>query len=226
MLNTRIVSGGTTAKRCGATSGRVEICNSRYGNNGWLGIAQIWLLGSHITQSVVKLNDSYFDSAPYNTPEWRNLVMCQEVGHAFGLAHQDENFNNANLGTCMDYTSNPASNQHPNSHDYQLLNDIYSHTDSFTSYDDGSADAGDGDGGGGNCRGGPKKCGNQDEPGRPPNIDELVLNEPGQWGRLIFESPDKRHAVYELDLGSGYRILTDVFWTEGRGPGRDHEHDH
>ncbi len=33
--------------------------------------------------------------------------MCQEIGHDFGLDHQDENFNNPNLGTCMDYTNDP-----------------------------------------------------------------------------------------------------------------------
>jgi len=62
------------------------------------------------------------------------LVMCQEVGHTFGLAHQDENQTNPNLGTCMDYTRDPdgpPSNEHPNSHDYSQLVSIYSHTDSF-----------------------------------------------------------------------------------------------
>ena len=61
--------------------------------------------------------------------------MCQEVGHTFGLAHQDENFSNANLGTCMDYTSNPVgppSNEHPNTHDYDQLVTIYSHLDTTT----------------------------------------------------------------------------------------------
>src|SRR3990167_937294 len=68
--------------------------------------------------------------------------MCQEVGHIFGLNHQDENFGNENLGTCMDYTSDPSgtladpdqlSNEHPNQHDYDQLGIIYSHFDSFTS---------------------------------------------------------------------------------------------
>jgi hypothetical protein len=45
-------------------------------------------------------------------------VSCQEVGHTLGLDHQDENFNNANLGTCMDYKNNQSTNQHPNKHDY------------------------------------------------------------------------------------------------------------
>ena len=58
--------------------------------------------------------------------------MCQEVGHTFGLDHQDENFNNANLGTCMDYTNDPSTNQHPNKHDYDELITIYSHLDSTT----------------------------------------------------------------------------------------------
>src|SRR3989344_8585733 len=93
---------------CRATNGRVEVCNSKYGNNGWLGIAQIWVTGGeHITQGVVKLNDTYFNKSPYNTPAWRNLVMCQEVGHTLGLGHVDEIFNNTNLGTCMDYTNDP-----------------------------------------------------------------------------------------------------------------------
>jgi hypothetical protein len=132
VLDTTIVAGNDIGreKRCPATSGRVEVCNTTYGKNGWLGVAQIWANGDHITQGTVKLNDSYFNSAPYNTTPWRNLVSCQEVGHTFGLDHQDENFNNANLGTCMDYTNDPTSNQHPNKHDYDQLQIIYSHLDS------------------------------------------------------------------------------------------------
>ena len=141
VLNTTIVPGLTTGKRCRATAGRVEVCNASYGNNGWLGIASIWASGDHITQATVKMNDTYFNTSKYNTSAWRNLVMCQEVGHTFGLNHQDENFSNANLGTCMDYTddpdggaggasSNDPGNEHPNAHDYDWLASIYGHTDS------------------------------------------------------------------------------------------------
>jgi len=133
VLNLEKVAGGTRAKPCKATTGRVEVCNASYGNNGWLGIAQIWITGgTHIVQGITKVNDYYFNTPTYNTTAWRNLVMCQEVGHTLGLDHQDENFNNANLGTCMDYTSNPESNQHPNQHDYQQLATIYQHLDSTT----------------------------------------------------------------------------------------------
>ena len=57
-------------------------------------------------------------------------MSCQEVGHMLELDHQDENFNNANFATCMDYTNNPSTNQHPNKHDYDQLLSIHSHLDS------------------------------------------------------------------------------------------------
>src|SRR5215218_3588887 len=114
VLDSPVVPGGTNSS-CQPTSGRVEVCNAAYGTTGWLGVAQIWIFrGKHNTQGTVKVNDTYFNTAQYDTPAWHALVMCQEVGHTFGLDHQDENFNNANLGTCMDYTNNPSTNQHPN----------------------------------------------------------------------------------------------------------------
>jgi hypothetical protein len=72
--------------------------NSRYGQNGWLGLAQIWVSGNHITQATTKVNETYFNMPQYDTPAWRRLVMCQEVAHDFGLDHQDETFDNPNLG--------------------------------------------------------------------------------------------------------------------------------
>src|SRR5206468_5527238 len=100
VLNTTIVAGSAKPRNCRPTSGRVEVCDASYGNTGWLGVAQIWISGgTHITQGTVKLNDTYFNTATYDTPGWRNLVTCQEVGHTFGLDHQDTNFDNKNLGT-------------------------------------------------------------------------------------------------------------------------------
>src|SRR3990170_6045615 len=138
VLDTTIVAGSTNPRNCKATTGMVQVCNRTYGNNGWLGVAGISITGgTHITKAYVKLNDTYFNTPAYNTSAWRNLVMCQEVGHTLGLDHQDENFNNANLGTCMDYTNNPSSNQHPNAHDYDQLQAIYAHLDSSTTLQSG-----------------------------------------------------------------------------------------
>ncbi len=131
VLDTSIVPGKSKGN-CQPTKGRVEVCSKTYGNNGWLGLAQIWVSGSHITQGVAKMNDTYFNTATYNNPTWRQYVICQEVGHNFGLGHQDEDFNNTNLDTCMDYTSDPSTNQHPNQHDYDELDIIYTHLDNIT----------------------------------------------------------------------------------------------
>ena len=94
VLDLQKVAGGTNPRRCRPTAGRIEVCNAAYGFNGWLGPAQIWISGGHITQAVAKMNDTYFNTSTYNKSEWRQLVMCQEVAHDFGLDHQDEVFNN------------------------------------------------------------------------------------------------------------------------------------
>jgi hypothetical protein len=133
----------SSQRKCSSVTGQIEVCNLKYGQNGWLGIAGISISGSHITKGYTKLNDTYFSMAQYNTPAWRRMVTCQEIGHDFGLAHQDETFDNVNLGSCMDYTNDPdggaggassndASNEHPNQHDYDQIQSIYSHTDGTT----------------------------------------------------------------------------------------------
>jgi hypothetical protein len=126
VLDTVVVPGQARGK-CRPTSGRVEVCNGSYGFNGWLGLAQIWLNGGHITQGAVKLNDSYLSSG-YTTTN-KQHVICQEAGHTFGLDHQDES--GADLNTCMDYSSR-LDNPSPNQHDYDQLVTIYSHLDSFS----------------------------------------------------------------------------------------------
>jgi hypothetical protein len=121
-----VADSGGNARRCAATTGRIRVCNATYGFNGWLGLAQIWISGTHIVRATAKMNDSYFNSSGYNYTAERH-VMCQEVGHGYGLGHQDES--GADLNTCMDY-SNALDNPSPNAHDYQQLETIYnSHLD-------------------------------------------------------------------------------------------------
>lgn len=115
-------------KRCVMISGKIHSCNASYGFNGWLGLASINISGGHITQGSAKMNDSYFNSGSY-TETNRQHVMCQEIGHDFGLTHQDET--GADLQTCMDY-ADALDNPSPNQHDYDQLQTIYSHTDSST----------------------------------------------------------------------------------------------
>lgn len=192
VLDTTVVAGQSKGN-CQPTSGRVEVCNKTYGNNGWLGLAQIWVSGPHITQGTVKVNDTYFNTAAYNTPVWRQFVMCQEVGHTFGLDHQDVNFNNANLGTCMDYTNDPARNDglgnnlHPNQHDYDELGIIYAQLDSFTTLSKTSATG-------------------------SANAAQIDTSNPTEWGQVIRKSSDGRSSLLEKDLGQGNKLFTFVIW--------------
>lgn len=203
VLDTAIVAGNTSAakgkntpKNCVPTSGRVEVCNAKYGQNGWLGVASIWVNGSHIAQGTVKVNDTYFTTAKYNTPKWKNLVMCQEVGHTFGLDHQDEIFDNPNLGTCMDYTNDPdgtlhgwLDNQHPNVHDYDQLGIIYEHLDAFLSaFSKTSSSA-------------------------AVDVDnDINTSNPKDWGKVVRKSSDGRSSLHERDLGKGNKLFTFVIW--------------
>ncbi len=136
---------GRSNNNCRAVAGTIQVCNRTYGQNGWLGIATISLSGGHISQGTTKLNDTYFNTAQYNTPSWRALVTCQEIGHDYGLGHQDEDFNTDSTTSCMDYTSLPAGNEHPNSHDYQQLLSIYNHTEAAFSAPQSAAVADVGD---------------------------------------------------------------------------------
>ena len=195
MLDTTVVAGRASSD-CQPATGKVEICNANYGNNNWLGIAQIWISGSHITKGAVKVNDYYFNQAAYNTRDWRDLVMCQEVGHIFGLDHQDENFSNGNLGTCMDYTSDPDGpppNLQPNPHDYYMLDAvIYDHLD-------------------GNCKGPAWKCSGAQQPPAP--AFEMSLPDAAQWGRLMATSRDGGQSIFMQDFGGGHRVYTFTTWT-------------
>jgi len=131
VLDAPIVPGGTDARRCNPTLGQVEVCSYNYGGQQWLGVATIWISGGHIVQGTVKNNDFYFGASPYqyrynNTAQMQH-VICQEIGHIFGLDHQDET--GISLDTCMDYYHNTSASDtqstHPNEGDYDELLCIY-----------------------------------------------------------------------------------------------------
>lgn len=213
-IESPLVTGGTTARRCKAAAGRIEVCNLTYGATGWLGIAGISISGGHITSGYTKLNDTYFNTTQYNTPAWRRLVMCQEIGHNYGLGHTDETFNNVNDGTCMDYTDAPAggqigsfnyglSNEYPNQHDYGMLESPamygsdHPHTGSVTNF-------------------GIREFGKPN----PPATSDLGIeggNSMADWGRSIRYDGEGRPHVFEQFSG-GRKIITHVFWVPGFHP--------
>lgn len=180
VLDLSVGAGKTRPKNCRPTAGRIEVCNARYGNNGWLGLAQIWLSGGHISQAVAKMNDSY---SMYETE--KRHVMCQEVGHGFGLGHTSENGSSQN--TCMDYYQNKDNNDwtstSTNAHDMQMLSDIYNHIDA-----------------------GAKLL------PPPPAMGYIDFEGRGQWGVEVFRSENGRGSTFFLDFGHGHGVLTEVYW--------------
>jgi hypothetical protein len=174
-------------------NGQIRVCNASYGQNGWLGLATIYLDGNgHITKGTAKMNDSYgwyFSDLPSE----RNHVMCQEIGHLYGLGHTSEN--GSSQGTCMDYSTS-LSSQWPNQHDYDQLATIYAHTDSYNSYDVGSAASGGSDTGA--CTAPPGRgCNKYQAPhGGVPAGAIRVHHRPGRDGEL-------GHADYVLPGAKG-----------------------
>ena len=199
VIKNQIVSTLSNAD-CDPVLGRVEACNYAYGENGWLGIAQIWVYrgrDGHIAQGLVKLNDTYFNLDKYDTQSWRDYVMCQEVGHTIGLSHQDEDFYNVNLGTCMDYTGDPNGsppNLHPNQHDLNVLTDKYAHLNGTTGGTDDGAKPGKGN--------------NKGKKGEAPG------QEISQWGKAISTDGKGRPDLFELNLGNGDKVFTHVLWAD------------
>lgn len=187
VLDTTVVPGSTTGATCAAQLGTVQVCNANYGANGWLGLAQIWITrGSHIAQGVAKMNDHYWTpeaAYAYANAAHAKHVMCQEVGHAFGLGHTSEDGSSQN--TCMDYYKNTSdadtTSTTPNAHDYEQLAKIYKHVDRFNTAASGSSDAA-------------VWVGGHAPDGTPRGAAPAL----GRW--------------YAQDLGNGRLLLTHVYW--------------
>lgn len=192
-----IQKGTVRPRACKPVAGRIQACNATYGRNGWLGLAQIWVADGHISQGVTKLNDTYFNMATYDTVSWRQLVTCQEIGHVYGLRHQDEDSSTDATTSCMDYTNRPRGNEYPDQHDYDQLMTIYNrtrHTSTETTASIASRLRDEASGG-----------------------DTLA-----EWGRAIQFMRDGRPFVFEKLLPSGRKTITHVFWAIGEGPRRPH----
>lgn len=194
------------SRSCFGVNGMVEVCNDAYGSNGWLGIAEIWVNGDHITKGTVKLNDTYYNTPTYNTVAWRKAVVCQEIGHTLGLGHNDEDFNTT-IGTCMDYSYDPVPNQRPDAHDYQMLATMYGHLDTFDSYTKATTTQSIG------ANGNPESVGQ--------NIDQ---NNSSSWGEVVKRDAKNNPSLYARKAVSGEMVFTHVTWVPDFDGHTDHNH--
>lgn len=132
VLSTSVSAGKTgilARQGCNAFPRQIHVCSANYGPNLWFGQATVYLSNGHISKAITQLNDFYFTGS-YGNQVARRHVLCQEIGHDFGLDHVH------GTGSCMDddnATLNNTGYQSPNAHDYAQLSTIYAHTDSFTS---------------------------------------------------------------------------------------------
>lgn len=186
-VTTSVAAGSTDPRKCRPSAGTIQVCNAKYGRNGWLGLAQIWISGGHITMSAAKMNDTYFNLSRYNTWAERQHVMCQEIAHGFGLGHTSEDGSSQN--SCMDYYSNTGNNAldrrstEPSYHDFEQLSLIYGHVEGGAT---GAVTTGNA----------PVWVGGSAPDGTPRGA-----------------SPSRGH-YYAQDLGNGRLLVTYVFWAE------------
>jgi hypothetical protein len=199
------VAAGQAKRNCIMVKGTAQVCNKKYGNNGWLGLASINIVdGVHITQGSAKVNDTYFTTATYNNPNEKRHVMCQEVAHTYGLNHQSEDGSSQN--SCMDYFSNTGANAtstlstRPNAHDFEQLSIIYADLDTTTTVAAAAS---------------------------PATAAVDITDDPSSWGQLVRQSANGRSSIYERHNTDGSMTLTHVYWTieaASSCPGCDHRY--
>lgn len=181
---------------CGMVRGIMKVCNKEYGMTGWTGLNEVYFEGDSIAASVAKMNESYLKSKGTTVAE-KLFVMCHEIGHGFGLPHRDEIANNADLGSCLDYTYRFEKNMRPDTIiDFENLENLYGTVGdrrrrSMLRNNDSSE----------------SQTELQD---KPLSFEKVAQSQSRRWhyreGRLLHQSKHKE--IYENHLGNQVRVVT------------------
>ena len=161
----------------------LKVCNGNYGNTRWRGLNEVLLnrRTNVIVSSTAKMNEYYLADESYD--QWL-YTMCHEMGHGFGLPHWDEDFLNADMGNCMDYTQNPGANKLPDESNFQYLAELYGGMNVTSNTVVQLEDSGGGGGGGG----GKKKGGNRR---RQLRNSKVILEEGEQGTRMLLHANER-----------------------------------
>jgi len=186
---------GAQNPNCPMVAGQISACDGNYGATGWGGYAQIWWDGSgHALYGRALQNNYYFSGSSATTVAWRQHIICQEIGHLFGLGHVNEIQNNRNTGSCMDYTNDPdggsggasssdPNNMHPNAHDYAIVNARHNHIGFIF----------------------PEAARDTPMPQAVRDYDKKRL---GQFGRLVYSANDGLTERFEEHFPGGWGVAT------------------
>lgn len=130
---------GRQNSKCPLYAGQITVCDGNYGRTGWGGLAQVgWDGSGHTYYARAIQNNYYYVGSSAATVAYRQLVICQEIGHTLGLGHINVSYTTPNVGSCMDYTNDPdggrggvsqtdPNNMHPYAHDYAVINARHTH---------------------------------------------------------------------------------------------------
>lgn len=120
-----------------AYEGYINVVHDNEPWHQWIGLTS-WEVDANdmVTAVLVRFNDYFLSNgdreAYTSNPQTRQMAFCHEIGHAVGLPHQDEDEQNMNTGSCMDYTAHPEGGRgygpnalHPNDVDFEKLSAVY-----------------------------------------------------------------------------------------------------
>lgn len=114
----------------------IEVYEDGTSSDNWIGLAKIWLDGSHIIRAEVIMNTVMINEKYSHLENLPQHVLCQEFGHVLGLDHNHESLN-----TCMndcttaktrsewEFCINHPNGTTPDEHDTETLLSSYDHVD-------------------------------------------------------------------------------------------------
>ncbi|KAL3768902.1 hypothetical protein ACHAW5_008817 [Stephanodiscus triporus] len=194
---------------CRAVRMAMKVCNGDYGPTDWRGVNQVLLQDDYIITSLAKMNDYYLEGT--NAAQ-KQYTMCHELGHGLGLGHSDENFNNLDMGNCMDYTNTPQNNLLPGEYNFLILEELYGNVNGNNNGSSSvSAEEMMSEVPSGNGRRAAASSVDEFETYAAYLLDPIVLSTNGEVGesrRSLSKTKTAEHQ--ERILGNGYSIRTSI----------------